>query len=102
MKFARLAAEHGRAMVIGTTGLSRENLDELKSLAENFPCVQAPNMAVGVNVLFKVAGKMAEILGADYDVEIVEAHHRMKTDAPSGTALRLGEMVAEALNRDLG
>ncbi|MCK4837607.1 MAG: 4-hydroxy-tetrahydrodipicolinate reductase [Desulfobulbaceae bacterium] len=101
MKFARLAAEHKKAMVIGTTGLSQDNLAELKNLAANFPCVQAPNMAVGVNVLFKVARKMASILGDDYDIEIVEAHHRMKKDAPSGTALKLGEMVAEGVNRDL-
>lgn len=101
MKFAKLAAEHKKAMVIGTTGLSQDNLAELKILAANFPCVQSPNMAVGVNVLFKVARKMAAILGDDYDIEIVEAHHRMKKDAPSGTALKLGEMVAEGVNRDL-
>lgn len=100
MKFARLAAEHNKAMVIGTTGLSPENLAELTTLAADFPCVQAPNMAVGVNVLFKVARKMASILGDDYDIEIVEAHHRMKKDAPSGTALKLGEMVAEGVGRD--
>jgi len=101
MKFARLAAEHKKAMVIGTTGLSPDNLAELKNLAADFPCVQAPNMAVGVNVLFKVARKVASILGDAYDIEIVEAHHRMKKDAPSGTALKLGEMVAEGVNRDL-
>lgn len=102
MEFARLAAEHGRAMVIGTTGLTREDLTILKELAtENFPCVQAPNMAVGVNVLFKLVEKTASILGDAYDVEIVEAHHRMKKDAPSGTALKLGEMAAGALNRNL-
>jgi 4-hydroxy-tetrahydrodipicolinate reductase len=101
MKFARLAAEHHKAMVIGTTGLSPENLAELKTLSADFPCVQAPNMAVGVNVLFKVARKVASILGDAYDIEIVEAHHRMKKDAPSGTALKLGEMVAEGVGRDL-
>ncbi len=101
MDFARKAAEHNKAMVIGTTGLTADNLAELKSLAANFPCVQAPNMAVGVNVLFKVAAKVAAILGNDYDIEIIEAHHRMKKDAPSGTALKLGEMVASALGRDL-
>jgi 4-hydroxy-tetrahydrodipicolinate reductase len=101
MKFARLAAEHKKAMVIGTTGLSPENLAELKTLSADFPCVQAPNMAIGVNVLFKVARKMASILGDAYDIEIVEAHHRMKKDAPSGTALKLGEMVAEGVGRDL-
>ncbi len=101
MKLARLAAEHAKAMVIGTTGLSGDNLTELKKLSAHFPCVQSPNMAVGVNVLFKVARKMASILGDAYDIEIVEAHHRMKKDAPSGTALKLGEMVAEGVNRDL-
>lgn len=102
MEFVKLAAENGRAMVIGTTGLTAENLAEIKQLAEgNFPCVQAPNMAVGVNVLFKLVEKAASVLGDGYDVEIVEAHHRMKKDAPSGTALKLGEMAAGALGRDL-
>ncbi|MBU0674379.1 MAG: 4-hydroxy-tetrahydrodipicolinate reductase [Proteobacteria bacterium] len=101
MKFARLAAEHQKAMVIGTTGLSPANIEELRGLAADFPCIQSPNMAVGVNVLFKVARKVASILGDDYDIEIVEAHHRMKKDAPSGTALKLGEMVAQGVNRDL-
>lgn len=102
MKIARQAAEHRKAMVIGTTGLNQNNLEELAELTNDFPCVQAPNMAVGVNVLFKVAQKMAAILGNDYDIEIVEAHHRMKKDAPSGTAIKLGEMVAAGVNRDLG
>lgn len=101
MKIARLAAEHKKAMVVGTTGLSQENLQTLASLAADFPCVQSPNMAVGVNVLFKVAAKIAAILGNDYDIEIIEAHHRLKKDAPSGTALKLGEMVAKAVNRNL-
>lgn len=101
MAIARKAAQKGKAMVIGTTGLSPENLKELAELAKNFPCVQAPNMAVGVNVMFKIAAKIASILGQDYDIEIVEAHHRLKKDAPSGTALKLGEMVAGAVNRDL-
>jgi 4-hydroxy-tetrahydrodipicolinate reductase len=101
MEIARQAAQHNRAMVIGTTGLSQENMQELAGLSSNFPCVQAPNMAVGVNVLFKLAAKVASILGNDYDMEIVEAHHRMKKDAPSGTAMKLGEVMAAAVNRDL-
>jgi 4-hydroxy-tetrahydrodipicolinate reductase len=101
MEIARQAAAHRKAMVIGTTGLSQKNLEELADLTSAFPCVQAPNMAVGVNVLFKVAQKVAAILGNDYDIEIVEAHHRMKKDAPSGTAIKLGEMVAAGVNRDL-
>ncbi|MBV5317425.1 MAG: 4-hydroxy-tetrahydrodipicolinate reductase [Desulfobulbaceae bacterium] len=102
VEFARQAAVHGTAMVIGTTGLSAVELATIKELAEaHFPCVQSPNMAVGVNVLFKLVEKAAAILGDAYDVEIVEAHHRMKKDAPSGTALKLGQMAAAALGRDL-
>ena len=101
MEIARQAAQSKRAMVIGTTGLSQENIQELAELCKNMPCVQAPNMAVGVNVLFKLAAKVASILGNDYDMEIVEAHHRMKKDAPSGTAMKLGEVMAEAVGRDL-
>ncbi|MBM9604098.1 4-hydroxy-tetrahydrodipicolinate reductase [Desulfopila inferna] len=101
MEFARLAARHNRAMVIGTTGLTGEELAELKELARNFPCVQAPNMSICVNVLFKLVKKTAAILGDDYNIEIVEAHHNKKKDAPSGTALKLGEMAAEGVNRNL-
>lgn len=102
MDFIKVAAKYGRAMVIGTTGLTAENLVELRETAAAcFPCVQAPNMAVGVNVLFKLTEKTAAVLGDAYDVEIVEAHHRMKKDAPSGTALKLGEMAAAGLGRNL-
>lgn len=101
MSFARIAAKHNTAMVIGTTGLTEENLSELAILAENFPCVQAPNMSICVNVLFKLVKKTAAILGDDYDIEIVEAHHNKKKDAPSGTALKLGELAAEGVNRKL-
>ena len=101
MEFARLAARHNKAMVIGTTGLSAENLAELQELAKNFPCVQAPNMSICVNVLFKLAKKTAAILGDDYDIEILEAHHNKKKDAPSGTALKLAELAAEGVNRKL-
>jgi 4-hydroxy-tetrahydrodipicolinate reductase len=101
MVFARLAARYNKAMVIGTTGLSAADLTELTELARNFPCVQAPNMSVCVNVLFKLAKKTASILGDDYDIEIIEAHHNKKKDAPSGTALKLAEMAAAGVNRDL-
>lgn len=102
LQFAQQAARYGMGMVVGTTGLSDEELARLQQLAEaHFPCVQSPNMAVGVNVLFKLVEKAASVLGDDYDVEIVEAHHRMKKDAPSGTALKLGQMAAQALGRDL-
>ena len=81
VEFARQAADRGVAMVIGTTGLNAEQLAVIKELSEaSFPCVQSPNMAVGVNVLFKLVEKAAAILGDAYDVEIVEAHHRMKKE----------------------
>jgi 4-hydroxy-tetrahydrodipicolinate reductase len=101
MEFARAASQHKKAMVIGTTGLSAENLAELQELAKNFPCVQAPNMSICVNVLFKLAKKTAAILGDDYDIEILEVHHNKKKDAPSGTALKLAELAAEGVNRNL-
>lgn len=100
--FAHEAARHGVAMVVGTTGLSLEELATLQNLANaSFPCVQSPNMAIGVNVLFKLVEKAAAVLGDGYDIEIVEAHHRMKKDAPSGTALKLGQLAAAAVGRDL-
>ena len=101
MMFARLAAKHGKAMVTGTTGLTSENLVELRELSSSFPCVQAPNMSVCVNVLFKLVKKTAAILGDAYDIEIMEAHHNKKKDAPSGTALKLAEMAAEGAGRKL-
>ncbi len=98
---ARIAASRKRPIVIGTTGFAQEELEEIRSLAEGFPCVLAPNMSVGVNLLYKLVEMAAKVLGEDYDVEIVEAHHRMKKDAPSGTALQLGRVAAAALGRDL-
>ncbi len=101
IEFARQAAQRGLAMVVGTTGLSDDEEAELHRLARQaFPCVHAANMAVGVNVLFKLVEKTAQILGNAYDVEIIEAHHRMKKDAPSGTALTLGRMAAAGLGRN--
>jgi 4-hydroxy-tetrahydrodipicolinate reductase len=91
----------GKAMVIGTTGFSAAQKSRVADAAKRVPVVMAPNMAVGVNVTFKLAETAARILGDAYDVEIVEAHHRHKVDAPSGTALMLGEAVARALGRDL-
>ncbi len=91
----------GRAAIIGTTGFSSAQKDAIAAAAKRIPIVMSPNFAVGVNVVFKLAEVAARILGDGYDVEIIEAHHRHKVDAPSGTALRLGEVVAKALGRDL-
>jgi 4-hydroxy-tetrahydrodipicolinate reductase len=88
-------------MVIGTTGFEDEGKAALKSASAEIPVVFAPNMAVGVNLVFKLLDTAARILAQGYDIEVVEAHHRHKIDAPSGTALRMGEVLANALERDL-
>lgn len=87
--------------VIGTTGFSPEGRRVIEATAKDVPVVFAPNMAVGVNAVFKLLDVAARILNQGYDVEVIEAHHRHKVDAPSGTALRMGEVVAAALGRDL-
>ena len=94
-------AAAGTKMVIGTTGFSPEEKRRIAEASNRIGIVFAPNMAVAVNATFKLAEVAARILGEAYDVEIVEAHHRHKVDAPSGTALRLGEVIATALGRDL-
>lgn len=87
--------------VIGTTGFSAEQKKQIEAVARDIPIVFAPNMAVGVNAIFKLLEVAARILNEGYDIEVIEAHHRHKIDAPSGTALRMGEVVAAALGRDL-
>ncbi|UCC65874.1 MAG: 4-hydroxy-tetrahydrodipicolinate reductase [Deltaproteobacteria bacterium] len=95
-----VAAGYHKPMVVGSTGFSAKQMDDVRRLTKEMPCVISPNMSVGVNLLFRIVEEIARVLGQDYDVEIVEAHHRMKKDAPSGTALRLGEVIARALGRD--
>jgi 4-hydroxy-tetrahydrodipicolinate reductase len=97
----RAVVQQRRAIVIGTTGFNAPELEELKSMARQVPCVCSPNMSVGVNLIYKVIGEMAKTLGDEYDIEVIEAHHRLKKDAPSGTALKIAEVLARALNRDL-
>ncbi len=98
---AKAASKMGLAMVIGTTGFDKEMRKALKGSTENLRCVMAPNMSVGVNVMFRLAEEMAKILGKDYDMEILEVHHRLKKDAPSGTAMRLAQILAESAGRDI-
>ncbi len=95
------AYTRGKAVVIGTTGFSKEGEQKIREFAKKIPCVFSPNMSVGVNIVFKVIQDIASVLGDDYDVEIVEAHHRHKKDAPSGTAMRMAQILADALGRDL-
>jgi 4-hydroxy-tetrahydrodipicolinate reductase len=97
----RAVAETGKAMVLGTTGFAPAQIAEIQALASRAHLVFAPNMSVGVNLMFKVVADVAKVLGESYDVEIVEAHHRLKKDAPSGTAIKLGQVIAHALDREL-
>lgn len=96
-----LCRQHGKKMVIGTTGFDDAGKQAIADAGKDMAIVFAPNMSVGVNLSFKLAQIAAQVLGDDVDIEIVEAHHRHKVDAPSGTALRLGEVIADALGRDL-
>ena len=92
---AEIARAHRKPIVIGTTGLSPEQRARLGTIAAETPVFQSPNMSLGVNLLFKVLPLIARALGSDYDVEVIETHHHHKVDAPSGTALKLAEVVAE-------
>ena len=98
---AQAAAAASAGIVIGTTGVSADDKEKIAAIAKTIPVVLTPNMSMGVNVMLKLVADAARMLGPGYDIEIVETHHRAKRDAPSGTALRLGEAVAEASGRDL-
>ncbi|MFQ5480203.1 MAG: 4-hydroxy-tetrahydrodipicolinate reductase [Thermodesulfobacteriota bacterium] len=95
------AVTAGKAVVLGTTGFSHTQREKVRELGGKTRLVMAPNMSVGVNLLWKVVADIAPVLGADYDIEIIESHHRHKKDAPSGTALRIAEVAAASLDRDL-
>ncbi len=99
-RHAEVCAERGVPLVVGSTGFTPEAKARVAAAARRIPVVLSPNMSVGVNVLFELVRQAAKILGGGYDVEIVELHHKKKRDAPSGTAVRLGEVAAEALGRD--
>ena len=93
--------EHGKAMVIGTTGFAAEQKQVIFAAGESIPIVFAPNMSIGVNLCFRLLEEATKVLGDQVDIEILEAHHRDKKDAPSGTALKMGETIANVLGRDL-
>lgn len=95
------AGSAGKPIVIGTTGFTDGQIAEIRTVAGRIPCVVSPNMSVGVNLMFKVAADVARTLGEEFDVEIVEVHHRFKKDSPSGTAVKLADSVAAALGREM-
>lgn len=96
-----LCRQHKTNIIIGTTGFTPEQKLQIQDASRDIGIVFAPNMSVGVNIVFKLLEQAAKVLAEDYDIEIIEAHHRHKVDAPSGTALRMGEVVAEASGRKL-
>lgn len=101
MAHLALCRAQGKAMVIGTTGFDDQQKNAIQEAAQHIGIVFAPNMSVGVNLCFKLLDLAARVMGDEADIEIIEAHHHHKLDAPSGTALRMGEVVAQALGRDL-
>ncbi len=102
MEYLAACRQHGCKLVLGTTGFSTAQKQIIAEAAKDIAIVFAPNMSVGVNLLINLVQSAAKVLSEGYDIEIIEAHHRHKVDAPSGTALRLGEAAASALGRDLG
>ena len=99
--YLNAAAELGKPMVIGTTGFTAAQHEEIELLSRRTACFFAPNMSVGVHVMYQALRQLVTLLGNDYDVEIIEAHHRMKIDAPSGTALRMASIVSEMQGSNL-
>lgn len=101
LEFLRVCRAGDRRMVIGTTGFDAQGQAAIEAAAQDIAILKSPNMSVGVNLCFKLIELAARVLGDDVDVEVIEAHHRDKIDAPSGTAVRMGEILAAALDRDL-
>lgn len=99
MKWLDVARNHGMAIVIGTTGLSAQQSAAIDAAAKTIPIVQAPNMSVGMNMLFRMLGEVARTLGPEYDIDIIETHHRFKKDAPSGTAMGLLKSVCDGIGK---
>lgn len=100
LKHLEIAASHqNKSFVIGTTGFTKEQEEKIKKHAKQIACLKAPNMSTGMNLLFDVVGKITKVLGEDYDAEIVEIHHKAKVDAPSGTAKRLAEAIAQSYGK---
>ncbi|WP_297211567.1 MULTISPECIES: 4-hydroxy-tetrahydrodipicolinate reductase [Thermodesulfovibrio] len=100
LEHLEIVRKNKKSMVIGTTGFSNEQISIIQNASRDIPIVLSPNMSIGVNLLFKILRDVARVLGDDYDIEIFEAHHRMKKDAPSGTAVKMAKVIAEALGRN--
>jgi len=97
----QMVVDAKKSMVIATTGFTDAQMGQLNELTKQIPCVMAPNMSIGVNILLRLVSEAAKALGDDFDIEVIEAHHNQKKDSPSGTALRIAEVIADSLDRDL-
>lgn len=95
----KVCSDNGIAMVIGTTGMNSEQMEQVNKASQTIPCLISPNMSIGVNLLFNLVEIVSKILGEESDIEIIESHHRFKKDAPSGTALKIAEKICSATNR---
>lgn len=98
---AGICAKKKTALVVGTTGLNSQQCEMIRNTSQQIPCLISPNMSVGVNVMFGLVSQMAKMLGHEFDIEILETHHRFKKDSPSGTALRIAESICEATDRKM-
>ncbi len=101
LEHLKIAEEYRKGIVIGTTGFSEEQLDTIRSASRSIPVLLSPNMSLGVNTLFYLVKRAAQLLGENYETEILEIHHNQKRDAPSGTALQIGRIIAEARGQSL-
>lgn len=100
LEHLKIVKKYKKSIVIGTTGFNNEQLSIIQKTSKSIPIILSPNMSIGVNLLFRILKDIAKVLGDDYDIEIIEAHHRMKKDAPSGTAIKMAKVIAEALDRN--
>jgi len=101
IKTVEFASKNHKVLVIGTTGFTEKEKNKIVKETKNFPCVMSPNMSVGINIMFEMSQKLTELLNDDFDIEIIESHHRNKKDSPSGTALRIAELVAQTMGQKL-
>ena len=97
----KICTDNGIAMVIGTTGMNSEQIEQINKASQKIPCLFSPNMSIGVNLLFSLVETVSKILGEESDIEIIESHHRHKKDAPSGTALKIAAKICSATNREI-
>jgi 4-hydroxy-tetrahydrodipicolinate reductase len=101
LNHVKICSDLGKPVVIGTTGFTKEQMETIYQYAQKIPCMLSPNMSIGINLCFRILSEIAKTIGNDYDMEIVEVHHHSKKDAPSATAMKMAQIIAQAVNRNL-